>query len=236
MPAVEVASPAPQAATPSDLEEAVSVQQTPVPVTGTTAPRYSSTSLKDDLEELGRGGETHKAVQAEFKRLAETRGFRATIERQLPNSLDKVDLYLERDGVRIACEVSVTNTLEYEMRNITKCLRAGVTQVLVLAVDSAKHQRLSGAIAAQLPADQQKLVLCLMKDDFVAFLDSMPPAISAAATSHPVPEKAKMVKGWKVRTNAVPTTDAEVTDVEKQLAATMAENFRRRATKKRKKK
>ncbi|WP_170266875.1 type IV secretory system conjugative DNA transfer family protein [Brevifollis gellanilyticus] len=237
MPAVEAAPPASQAAVSGDLpKEAENVPQTPVLVTEAAAPRYESTSLKDDLEELGRGGETHKAAQAECKRLAETRGFRATIERQLPDSLDKVDLYLERDGITIACEVSVTNTLEYEMRNITKCLRAGVTQVLVLAVDVDKHQRLSGAIASQLPPDQQKLVLCLMKDDFAAFLDSIPEAIGATATSHPAPEKAKMVKGWKVRTNTIPTTDAEVTDVEKQLAATMAENLRRRATKKRKKK
>lgn len=197
---------------------------------------YEATSLRADLEELGRGGEIHKAAQAEFKRLAEMRGFRATIERQLPNSLDTVDLYLERDGIKIACEVSVTNTLEYEMRNITKCLRAGVTQVLVLTVDPDKHERLSAAVVTQLSPDQQKLVLCLMQDDFAAFLDSLQSMERPADSAKAGGGKPKMVKGWKVRTNAVPTPDDELTEVEKALAVTLAENLRRRKTKKREKK
>ena len=104
-----------------------------------------------------------------------------------------------------------------------------------LTVDANKHQRLNDAITAQLPADQQKLVLCLMKADFAAFLDSVPLAASANTADLPAPEKPKIVKGWKVRTNAVQTTDAELTDMEKQLAATMAESLRRKVTKKRKK-
>ncbi len=196
-------------------------------------PQYETTTLKADLEELGRGGDIHKAAQAEFKRLAEARGFRATIERQLPGSLDTVDIYLEREGLSIACEVSVTNTLEYEMKNVTKCLRAGVAQVLVLTVDETKHQRISAAVSSLLSAEEQKRVLCLMQADFVAFLDSCqaapapePPPPSAASSS-------KVVKGWKVRTNAVPTPSEDVNALEKELAATMAENLRRRKTKKR---
>ena len=45
-----------------------------------------------------------------------------------------------------------------------------------------------------------------------------------------------MVKGWKVRTNTVPTPQEDLNQVEKELAATMAESLRRRKTKKREKK
>jgi hypothetical protein len=198
--------------------------------------KYETTSLKADLEELGRGGDIHKAAQLEFKRLAEARGFRATIERQLPDSLDTVDLYLERDGVKIACEVSVTNTLEYEMKNVTKCLRAGVSQVLVLSVDSEKHRRLSAAVANLLSPEEHKLVRCLMKEEFADFLDSLPPPVVQKPLGSATEGKAKMVKGWKVRTNTVPTPQEDVSQVEKELAATLAENLRRRKTKKREKK
>ena len=199
-------------------------------------PKYETTSLKADLEELGRGGDIHKAAQLEFKRLAEMRGFRATIERQLPDSLDTVDLYLERDGVKIACEVSVTNTLEYEMKNVTKCLRAGVSQVLVLSVDYEKHRRLSAAVANLLSPEEQKQVSCLMKEEFEHFLDSLPPPVAQKPLGSATEGKAKMVKGWKVRTNTVPTPHEDVSQVEKELAATLAENLRRRKTKKREKK
>ena len=199
-------------------------------------PKYETTSLKADLEELGRGGDIHKAAQLEFKRLAESLGFRATIERQLPDSLDTVDLYLERDGVKIACEVSVTNTLEYEMKNVTKCLRAGVSQVLVMSVDSEKHRRLSAAVANLLSPEDQKQVLCLMKEEFPGYLDSLPSPGVQKPLGNATEGKAKMVKGWKVRVNTLPTPQEDVSQVEKELAATMAESLRRRKTKKREKK
>lgn len=195
-------------------------------------PKYETTTLRADLEELGRGGEIHKSAQAEFKLMAERRGFRATIERRLPDSLDTVDLYLERDGTIIACEVSVTNTLEYEMRNITKCLRAGVPLVAILVLDSDKHARLSAAIDTQLPPDQKARVKCLMKEDFEAMLDSFHP-VALPSPPEPSPRsQTKIVKGWKVRTNAIPTTEQDVSDVEKELAATLGENLRRRKARK----
>lgn len=222
--------PAPSPAPPKAV-----MQDTPVvlPPAPTAEPSYESSSLKADLEELGRGGDIHKTAQAEFKRLAEQRGFRATIERQLPGSLDTVDLYLERDGLSIACEISVTNTLDYEMRNVTKCLRAGVQRVLLLTVDPVKHQRLGAALAAQLPPDQQSRVLCLQQPDFVSFLDSIPAPVLEAAPGPGSDEKPKVVKGWKVRTRAVIAPNEELTKVEKDLAATLAENLRRRKTVKR---
>lgn len=199
-------------------------------------PQYGATTLKADLEELGRGGDIHRAAQAEFKRLAEARGFRATIERQLPDSQDTVDLYIERDGVSIACEVSVTNTLEYEMKNITKCLRAGVQKVLVLTVEPEKHRRLSAAIASLLSPEQQGKVLCLQKDEFDAFLESVSPKDNPSPPEPATEGKPKMVKGWKVRTNSIPAPIEDVPRLEKEMAATMAENLRRGKTKKREKK
>jgi hypothetical protein len=235
--AAEDATEAPEPIPPPIAHESKAEDPPPSsPAIETATPQYENTSLKADLEELGRGGDIHKAAQADFKRLAEQRGFRATIERQLPGSLDTVDLYLERDGISIACEVSVTNTLEYEMRNVTKCLRAGVQQVLVLAVDPEKHRRLSAAITSLLSPEQQKLVLCLMQDDFEAFLDAFPPKEPSVAPAQASKGKPKMVKGWKVRTNSVPPPHEDLPVIEKELAAAMAESLRRRKTKKREKK
>lgn len=198
--------------------------------------KYETTSLKADLEELGRGGDIHKAAQAELKKLAEARGFRATIERQLPDSLETVDLYLEKNGAGIACEISVTNSLEYEMRNVTKCLRAGVAQVLLVTVDGGKRQRLAAAVASQLPDGQQQQVHCLLLADVAAFLDA-PPDLAAPPLALPKAQnKPKMVKGWKVRTQAVTAPPEDLNELEQELAATLAETLRRQKIKKREKK
>jgi Type IV secretion-system coupling protein DNA-binding domain len=230
--AVKVSEPLPPAVhVVSEPEE----QSPKTPAMQIAAPQFENPAIKADLEVLGRGGDIHKSAQAHFKQQAELRGFRATIERQLPGSLDTVDLYLERDGLCIGCEISVTNTLEYEMRNVTKCLRAGVQQVLVLTVDPEKHQRLRNAVATLLSEEQQKSVLCLMRDDFEAFLDSLPPR-EPVIVGQASEGQSKMVKGWKVRTNAVAASNEDISDVEKELAATLGETLRRKRTKKREKK
>ncbi|WP_395730784.1 type IV secretory system conjugative DNA transfer family protein [Prosthecobacter sp.] len=232
-------TPAPEPVEPPVIPPPIPAKEEPVEVASETQaeqPQYGATTLKADLEELGRGGDIHRAAQAEFKRLAEARGFRATIERQLPDSQDTVDLYIERDGVSIACEVSVTNTLEYEMKNITKCLRAGVQKVLVLTVEPEKHRRLSAAIASLLSPEQQEKVLCLQKDEFDTFLASVSPKGNPSPPEPATEGKPKMVKGWKVRTNSIPAPIEDLPRLEKEMAATMAENLRRGKTKKRVKK
>ncbi len=233
-------TPAPEPAEPPAIPTPlIPAKEEPVEVAVETLaeqPQYGTTTLKADLEELGRGGDIHRSAQAEFKRIAEARGFRATIERQLPDSQDTVDLYIERDGVSIACEVSVTNTLEYEMKNITKCLWAGVQQVLVLTVAPEKYQRLSAAIASILSPEQQEKVLCIQKDEFVSYLDSLSPKDPPNPPAITTEGKQKMVKGWKVRTNSIPAPIEDVPRLDKEMAATMAENLRRGKTKKREKK
>ncbi len=198
-------------------------------------PKYETTAIKADLEELGRGGEIHKAAQAELKRLAEDHGFKATLERKLPGSLDTVDLYLERDGAAIACEISVTNTLEYELRNVAKCLRAGAPKVLLIAVSADKHRQFQAAVEASLSADDRLRVLCLMKKDFGGFLASEPTAPAEAAPLSEMPAlAAKVVKGWKVRTTGVATDAADADALEQELAAALAETIKRRRVRKKK--
>ncbi|MFO1486418.1 MAG: type IV secretion system DNA-binding domain-containing protein [Verrucomicrobiaceae bacterium] len=233
-------APAPEPAEPSVTPpQPIPSKEEPVkvaPQVEAERPEYENTKLKPDLEELGRGGDIHKTAQAEFKRLAEARGFRATIERQLPGSQDQVDLYLERDDVSIACEVSVTNTLEYELKNITKCLRAGVQQVLVLTLEPEKHRRLSAAIASQLSPEQQKKVRCIQKDEFENFLDSLPPKDTPIPPAPPTKGRQKKVKGWKVRSTFSPPPIEDLPEMEKEMAATIGESLRRGKIRKRKKK
>jgi hypothetical protein len=77
--------------------------------------------------QLGRGGREHKYLQQLLKQVGEDRGFRATIEQQITGGAGSVDISLERDGKRIACEISVTSTSEQELGNVRKCLAAEYT-------------------------------------------------------------------------------------------------------------
>jgi hypothetical protein len=47
------------------------------------------------------------------------------VEEPTPDGKGSVDVALERAGWRLACEISVTSTVEQEVGNIEKCLTAG---------------------------------------------------------------------------------------------------------------
>ena len=79
----------------------------------------------------------HRYIQEYIKKLAEQNGFKAIIEETLPQG-GRVDVSLSRENVKIACEVSVTNTPDYEVKNINKCFEAGYDFVCIVS-NSDKH-------------------------------------------------------------------------------------------------
>ncbi len=66
-------------------------------------------------KDLGKGGEQHKAIQKRIKEAAEALGFRSVIEKQIAGCMESIDLFLERDGQNIACEISVSTTIDHEL-------------------------------------------------------------------------------------------------------------------------
>ncbi|MDX1479638.1 MAG: hypothetical protein R3301_18125, partial [Saprospiraceae bacterium] len=64
----------------------------------------------------------HRLLQEFIKKVGEERNFKAIIEAPVNDGAGKIDVALHHDHIRIACEVSVTNTPEYELHNIQKCL------------------------------------------------------------------------------------------------------------------
>jgi len=71
----------------------------------------------------------HRYLQSLLKHIAQEQGYRAVIEEPTSDG-GRVDVGLEQDGIRIACEISVTSTSEQEIGNIEKCLRAGYDQIV----------------------------------------------------------------------------------------------------------
>lgn len=232
--AAEPEPPAPPAGVATAPEETPPPPPEPPTATPPPAPRtYRPTEVRSDLEELGRGGELHRAAQNELRALAESLGFHATIERQLPGSMETVDLHLQRNELEIGCEISVTNTLEYEVRNVLKLIRAGVPVVAMIALDAGKLAKLEPAIRNSLSPEENSRVSCLMKDDFIQHLQSLVLA-SPQRTEEEASPKTKQVKGWKVKRTVVELSAAEQKEREGEIAAAIAENIRRKAAEKKK--
>jgi len=125
------------------------------------------------VADLGRGGVQHKAVQDRIKEEAEKLGFRVVVEQEVPG-LGQIDLVLARDDVSVACEVTVTGTIDYEVGNVSKCLKAGFTRIAVVGVSDDKLGKLAAAVANSLGADKAKCVGYFLPDAFIASLRAAP--------------------------------------------------------------
>lgn len=132
----------------------------------------------------------HRYLQNLIKKMAESRGYKATIEAPVPDGTGRVDVLLERSGKQIACEVSVTTDVAWEIHNIQKCLNAGYMQVVECATDTKTLAQIRQKIAETFSKDIQERILVGTPEELFAWLDAQ--VVKEAATE-------KRMKGYRVK-------------------------------------
>jgi len=201
-PAVEKLTPVP----PNQEPPQVVLTYTPVPPPVITpepqSPLVSERKIPSAPGELGRGGAQHKAIQKRIKQAAIALGFKSVIEKQVLDGQGSVDLLLERSDRTIACEISISTTIDHEFRNVSKCLKAGFPNVAVICLDDERLEKIERAVSGSLGAEMTKNVIYYQPDEFVAHLQSLP--LPAPA----IPPGPKKSRGYTV-TRSVPKLSAE---------------------------
>jgi Type IV secretory pathway, VirD4 components len=163
----------------------------------------------------GRGGPQHKYLQALLKRSAEDRGFRASLERSVLDGHGHVDVAIERDGVSIGCEISVSTDVEHEAANLSKCIAAGFDYAVL--VSSEKKTLSSARTSFENDASFAKMRF-LTPDAFIAFLDELD--VHSQSTS-------KTVRGYKVNVKYRAVNEKDKHDRERMLADVISQSLRR---------
>jgi hypothetical protein len=171
--------------------------------------------LPERPQAIGRGGPEHQYLQELVKRWAEARGFRATVEEPVLGGQGSVDVVLEREGWRIACEISVTTGVEHEIGNVEKCLSAGFTEVVLISPKKAHLGRLERSLRKRLPEEALARVRLFLPEEFAGYLDALPgPA-----------EKVQTIGGYQVKVRYTPVADSQ--SRAKALAGVIARSLRR---------
>lgn len=165
----------------------------------------------------GRGGRQHKYLQHLIKQLAEERGFRATIEETILDGAGRVDVSLVRDGLRVACQVSVTTTKDWELGGIEKCLAAGYVEVILIGSTERHIKGLSKFIEENLDPKDQGRVRYMTSETILEYLDSL---------GKPSPTE-QVVRGYKVRTVQQSVTSEEVTSRRKAISEVIARSLQK---------
>jgi len=166
----------------------------------------------------GRGGGQHKYLQELIKRLAEDKGFRVSIEQPVLGKTGFVDVSLEKEGRKIACEISVTSTDAYEVGNIQKCLAAGYDTVIILSAEKRALKKIEAASREHISAEALERLLFLQPEEFVAYLEE---------TQGQAAGQEQTVRGYKVKVR-YSAVDAEERRARQQaIAKVIVQAFKR---------
>jgi hypothetical protein len=172
----------------------------------------------------GMGGPEHKAIQKRIKEAAEAVGFLAVIEKEIPHG--SVDLALMRSGgVAIACEITVTTTIQHEVGNVRKCLDAGFTQVAVIASRLQRLEQIKEAVVAEVGDEKSGCVGYFTPDSFIEWLKALPLAEAPPVSSEPT---VTIRRGRTVTKKAPTLTPEERRQKEAAHMKLIAEVMRRR--------
>jgi hypothetical protein len=147
-----------------------------------------------------RGKSQHRYLQTLIKRMAEEKGFRAILEQSTLDGAGKVDISLEPDGRKIACEISITTSDEQELSNIQKCLASGYEKVILCSPEKKSLEKIKALASRKLKVSDQEKTLFLLPDEPFFYLEK-----EAAAWAG----KEERIKGYKVKVQYQPVMEAE---------------------------
>lgn len=146
---------------------------------------------KSDIPPLmGRGGQQHQYLQQLIKRWAEGLGYRATIEKPILDGSGSVDVALEKEERSIACEISITTSIDQEIKNVRKCLEARFTQVVLIVPIPDRLKEFRNRIRESFSSEEMERIRCLTPDDLLLFIEELEAEAS---------KKEETVRGYKVK-------------------------------------
>lgn len=191
-------APTPLSQPPAASAERLSPEPAPPSVSEPTVPLQQSDTMEQLIKQKQQS--QHRYLQTLIKKLAETKGYKATIEKPTPDGKGKIDIALEKDGIVTACEISVTTDAQWEWHNLRKCLEAGSHKIIMACTEKRTRDTLEQKLSELRVADRPKVTIC-SPDAFMASIQN------EAIQQEPAE---KIMKGYrvKVKYNQAEDTDA----------------------------
>lgn len=170
------------------------------------------------LPGTGHGGDQHRYLQSLVKRWAESRGFRASIEQEVLGGTGRVDVALEKPGLKVAVEVSVSTDTEHELQNIQKGLAAGFDHVAVICQKAASERALKDRIAAAVKSEDGARIHVVSADGLFDLMDRLD-----AETR----QETSTVRGYAVKVGYTALTREEQSARKATISTVIAKALRR---------
>lgn len=144
----------------------------------------------------------HRYLQTFIKKMAESRGYKATLEVPTPDGKGRVDVCLERNEKRIACEIGMTTTKDWEIHNIRKCIAAGYELIVAISTEKKVREAMQKKVLEEIEQCEGK-VQVLSPEELFYYMDT---EIAKDMQTE------KRIKGYRVKVeyNDVTKADMEI--------------------------
>jgi len=204
-----------------EIQEKVQVSETPIEKeSASTIKREKVKYQRPALE--GKGGAQHKYLQNMIKKIAEGKGYKAIIEQPTPDGKGSVDVGLEGNGKRIACEISFTSTDVQELGNIEKCLNAAYDIVILCSQEIKTLEKVKNLASEKLEESDLKKVLFFQPEELYFYFEK-----EAAGQAG----KEDRVKGYKVKIGYEPVKETDKKIKRESVGKLLLDAFKKRKEK-----
>lgn len=180
------------------------------PVAAEELNTLSSAQIEDTKVSLVRQKELsqHRYLQALIKRTAEGYGYKAVIEETTSDGKGRVDVSLTKGEQRIACEIGITTTKQWEIHNVIKCIDSGYDIVIAIAKDE-KTVKAMGRKVDELEESYKHRVRVMDSEGLLQYLAGS--VVQSQLTE-------KRVKGYRVKVEYGSATSKSVKDKKATIA------------------
>ncbi|AUP79122.1 type IV secretory system conjugative DNA transfer family protein [Flavivirga eckloniae] len=150
---------------------------------------------------------THTYLQSMIKKLGQDRNYIATTEYPTKDG-GRIDIVLEKDGLKIGFEISETNKPAYEVKNIKKCLKAGCIPVVMVSKNK-KHLNVIEKLATKELSTKDKTLVQFIQPDMI-------PKILDAFVIQPQKQE-EIVKGFRIVTEFENEESTQIKNIKSRL-------------------
>ena len=189
----------------------------PEPVIPTRGIEEQGEALKEAYRKQTKERE-HEYLKTLLSNLAQDHGFRTVVEEGTASG-GRVDIGLHGEDVNIACEISSTNTKEYEVKNIKKGFEAGYDVVFVVSKSDTHRESIETLAQQELSPAHAQQVFYFHPDQFLEFLLRY---VKKPKTTETI------IKGYRVRVNHEDLSESDRKDAEEQIARAIRESMKKR--------
>ena len=177
------------------------------------------------VQEKGIGGHQHNLIRERIECVAQQLGYSASREHPT-DSGGKIDVVLKKHERAIACEIAITTTIDHEVGNVSKCLKAGFKSVVVISPSNDRLEKIRTGVAASLSGEECSLVGYYHPDAFITRLQHLALQDTAAPVQNFSSEK-KYGK-YRVKNSVANLTAEEIKERESIALGTVTSTMRKK--------